>query len=121
QHDNPAVGWWGRMPAVPPTGLFLIQYAYPSVRLIDLFRRRLRPVAVSGIEAAPPAIDDDERRVGEIFQQLHALPAIRFVRAAKDAEAFAVAASLAGEAADVHPCRHGRSGHRSRRGCRRRS
>src|SRR5436190_311922 len=93
------------MHAVAAAGWLLVQHRQAPGRLVDPICRRLRPVAVSGVETSLLAIDDEKRRIGEILQQLNQRPGIRRAVAAIDAEAFTVAASLAGETADIHEVR----------------
>ena len=79
------------------------------MRLIDPVGRDLGAIAVRGVHVPTGAIEDEERRIGEVFQQLNQRPRLCLGVALIDAQPFAAASVLRGEAADIHELRRGRA------------
>ena len=52
------------------------------------------------------AIDDEERRIRDVLQELSQRPRVRLPVPVVNAEPFAMTAVLTGEAADIHEHRH---------------
>jgi hypothetical protein len=82
-----------------------IQHIQPACALVDPIGRDLGAIAVRGVDVPASAIEDEERRIGEVFQQLNQRPRLCLGVALIDAQPFAAASVLRGEAADLHELR----------------
>jgi hypothetical protein len=93
------------MHAVGAAGWLSIQHIQPARACVDPIGGDLGAIAVRGVHVPTGAIEDQERRIGEVLQQLNQRPRSCLGVPLIDAQPFAAATVLRGKAADIHELR----------------